>query len=40
MLKAICQWIIQQNKTSDLKNFMANLVADIYTDNVLGRGNK
>ncbi len=42
MLQFICNYILKVDnpKTKDredLKNFMTNLVADLYTDNVLGR---
>lgn len=42
MLQYICNYIIKIDnpkfkEREDLKNFMTNLVADLYTDNVLGR---
>lgn len=39
MLQFLCNYIInpQRKDKEDLKNFMTNLVADLYTDNVLGR---
>lgn len=42
MLRFICNYIIAKEKrkdSEDLKNFMANLVADLYSDKVLNRGN-
>lgn len=43
MLRFICDYIIHKESpktrdSEDLKNFMANLVADLYSDKVLGRG--
>lgn len=32
MLRSICAYLIKSESRSDLKNFMANLVADLYVD--------
>lgn len=45
MLRYICSYVNKvdnpkSREKEDLKNFMANLVADWYSDRVLGRGNK
>lgn len=44
MLQFICNYILKVDdprfkEREDLKNFMTNLVADLYSDKVLGRGN-
>lgn len=44
MLRYICSYITKvedpkNREKDDFKNFMTNLVADWYSDRVLGRGN-
>lgn len=44
MLKYLCSYVLKEDhpktrEKEDLKNFMTNLVADWYSDRVLGRGN-
>lgn len=44
MLQFLCSYIMREKSpkrknSEDLKNFMTNLVADWYSDRVLGRGN-
>lgn len=40
MLKFICEYILRAESSKDredIKGFMSNLVADLYSDNILGR---
>lgn len=40
MLKFICNYIINKEQIQDTKDFINNVVADMYVENITRNGNK